>query len=348
MKIIKAVEKTHKNLGIPTVFMKLLDIANMGGFIVADRGKGKTTVLMNVVKLRHRPVKIVTGLTYAGLAKISKEIDGQSVTLINKDFSSFYTEYLRDVGVNVIANLLTDHEVHTVTGKYKLDISEAYISFLSATQPQMISRLNRTAAWESMYKDRFIRFYLFYPRGSPRYTKLEPNIPQIEMLNPDMFDEVTIPTSIKNSKEYKRIKAILERQTSEGRAGIYTDNLLKASAILNQRDVVTEGDVKFLNICSLYLVVDWLLSERRHGVSEPLVFNPDSYVLLFYIMEHQTTSKRKLKEEFKVSHQTINENMKPLIGKGIVKGTYGKDEYKLNPDFKKKYVDPVLEFYEVI
>jgi len=347
IKVVKSVERTHKNLGLPIIFTKLIDISNLGMFLCADRGKGKTTIVTDsMIALSHRDVLKVSILTWAGIAKMANEINERSLTIVNPDFSSFYTDYLKDVAVNLISNLLTEHAVRCSTGKYVIEINNCYISFLSAIQPRMLSKITKISAWESMYKDRFIRFHLIYPLGTPIYTNQPPDIPKIEYLNIDP-SSVIIPKSVKDLEDYKRLKFLISLQTSEGRCEDYTDRLLKASAWFNARDTVVDDDLKFLTLFFPYLLLDYLLSEREI-ISAPLEFNPNAYLLLSYIIEHGEAKRRELKEHFKVSWDTLKLATDKLLSLGLIKGEFTKPHYYINPKFDKLYLEPIRKFVEEI
>ena len=129
IRVMSQIERTHKNLGLPVVFAKLIDLSNLGLFLVAERGKGKTTVL-DIVRgpLRHRDVMVVSILTYAGINKMAEQMNGRSITMVNRDFSSFYTDYLKDVAVNLVSALITDHAVKADTGKYHIPVSYTHLT----------------------------------------------------------------------------------------------------------------------------------------------------------------------------------------------------------------------------
>lgn len=343
LRVVERVEKTHKNLGLPTMFGKLVDLSNLGLFLDCDRGKGKTTILETLIKLRHRDVMKVSIITFAGVAKMTDQLTDRSVTVINPDFSTFYTPYLKDVAVNLISALITDHAVKATTGKYKIEVSNCYLSFLSATQPQMIRRINRLSSWESMYRDRFLRFHMLYPFGTPKYTKNLPNIGELffELNSPD---QVSLPHRLREHPTYERLKTVIQRQTSEGRCGEYLDRLLKAHAWFNSRDIVIQKDLQFLELMIPYLMIDLLLSMRQKGVSEPMVFNANSFILLFYLIEKGESSRRTMREVYNVSHSTIIKNLNPLMASNIIKGTYGKDEYRVNPKWYTRYIKPIQQW----
>ena len=345
IRIIKRIEKTHRNLGLPTVFCKLIDISNLGVLIVAERGRGKGAIMDSLIQLRHRNVMRMSKITPAGLAAVANEMNDTEITIINPDITSLYTDYLKDAAINVISHLISEHSLPASwTARYRYSISNCTVSFISGVQAKMMRKLMKLASWESMYKDRFIRFYMFYPRGTPKYCPEYPYVGEIEM-GGHPVDAISIPSSIKSDPRYTRMKAILRIQTSEGRCQMYLNRILKASAWLNQREVVTEGDLKFLNACALYLHTEYMLSERE-TVSSPLLLNPDSFVLLFHMIEHKEASKKSMREYFKMSTSKLDRQLKPLMSANIIKGTFGKDLLRLNPKFKKKYVDPILELYE--
>lgn len=338
-------EKTHKNLGLPLIFAKMVDLCDLGLFLVGVRGKGKTTVL-DVMRdcLSHRDIMEVSILTYAGLNKMADTLSNRSVTLINRDFSSFYTDYLKDVAVNMISALITDHSIRADTGKYHLKIDNCTISFLSATQPQMLEKINRIPAWESMYRDRFIRYPMLYWFGVPKYRKDMPKVLPVELI-PDIND-VVITKSMKEKPEYVRMLTLIERQTSEGRCRQYLDGLLKASAAINGREIVAEKDLKFLQLFAGNLVMDYLLSDRQKGVSRSLVLNSDSYIIFERLLEKGGSSKNGMRREWSVSNVTMQKNLNPLMAKNLIKGSFGKDWYEINPVWIEKYAKPVYDWFE--
>ncbi len=344
--VLKQVERTHKNLGLPIMFAKLIDMSNLGCFLVAERGKGKTVSLDTIRdNLRHRDLMQVSIISYAGLADMASEMSGRRITMINRDFSSFYTDYLKDVAVNLIASLITDHGIKADTGRYHIDISDCTISFLSATQPQMLESLNRIPTWESMYRDRFVRYPMLYWFGSPeRYLKEPPKVSAVSII-PDS-EEVSIPRSIRENQIYERMTAIMERQTSMSRCKLHVDALLRSHAAFNMRDIVLPKDLEFIQLFAGNLMLDYLLSDRKRGVSRPLVFNANSFIIFSYLLEHGGASKKIMRNEWSVSNITIQRNLNPLMGRNLVKGTYGKDWYTINPKWLERYANPVHKWFE--
>lgn len=328
------------------MFAKLIDMSDLGLFLVAERGKGKTAVIDTIRDyLRHRDLMQVSVISYAGLERMANELDGKSITIINRDFSSFYTEYLRDVAVNLIATLITDKAVKADTGRYHIDFAVKEISFLSATQPQLLEKLNHIASWESMYRDRFIRFPMLYWFGQPHYIKKYPQVSPVNILA-DSIDTVSIPVDITNEQAYKRMVNVLQKQTSEGRCKQYVDKLLKAHAAFNERDIVLKADLDFIELFSGNLILDYLLSDRPRGVSNPLIFNADSYLIFFYIIMNGNASKARMREYFNVSNLTIGKNLNPLLAKNLVKGTYGGDKYTISKNWMERYGAPVKNWFK--
>lgn len=323
----------------------MVDLCDLGLFLVGIRGKGKTTILDTLRDcLSHRDIMEVSILSYAGLNKMADNMSNRSITMINRDFSSFYTDYLKDVAVNMISALITDHSIRADTGKYHLRIDNCTISFLSATQPQMLEKINRIPAWESMYRDRFIRYPMLYWFGPPTYRNDMPKILPIELI-PDI-DDVVIAKSMREKPGYNRMLALIERQTSEGRCRQYLDAMLKASAAINGRDTVIEKDLKFLQLFAGNLIMDYLLSDRERGVSRSLVLNSDSYIIFDYLLEKGGSSKTDMRREWNVSNVTMQKNLNPLMAKNLIKGSFGKDWYAINPAWTEKYAKPVYDWFE--
>ena len=344
--VLKQVERTHPNLGLPILFAKLIDMSNIGCFLIAERGKGKTTAL-DVIRdsLRHRDLMQINIISYAGLAKMASEMSGRRITMINRDFSSFYTDYLKDVAINLIAGLITDHSIKADTQTYSIKIDDCVISFLSATQPQMLEKLNRIPTWESMYRDRFIRFPMLYWFGTPpKYQDKMPEVSTVEII-PDA-GEVSLPNSIKEIESYERMAAILERQTSASRCRLHLDAMLRAHAAFNMRDIVLPKDLEFIELFAGNLMLDYLVSDRQRGVSRPLVFNSNSYIIFSYLLEHGGASRAQMRQHWSVSQITIQRNLNPLMARNLIKGTYGKDWYVVNPKWLEKYANPIHKWFD--
>lgn len=349
LKIIKKVESTHRNLGMPVIFAELINLSDLGLFIVGARSTGKGAILKCIKDLRHRDVLEITRITPAGLAKEAAEMSNTQKTIINPDFSSFYTDYLKDAGINLIAYLISEHGVpKSWTAKYNYDVVDCTISFLTSTQPTMLRKVNRLPQWESMYRDRFIRFHMLYPYGSPNYKAEYPEVPELEftLKNPDK--DIVLPKSCRDLEEYKRLKTILWRQTSEGRSGLYLDRLLKAHAFLNNRDTVADKDVKFLALFTPYLIIDYLLSERE-TISSALKFNPDAYLVFFYIIEHGRATRTELKRYFMLQKEkgkftAITRAIDPLVAGNLVTGVYGSPEYQINQEWHSRYITPLTDW----
>jgi hypothetical protein len=141
------------------------------------------------------------------------------------------------------------------------------------------------------------------------------------------------------------MKTVLERQTSEGRAGMILNRLLKAHAYLNCRESVVKDDIEFLELFTLNLMSDYWLSTRM-SLAGALHFEPDSYVALFHLVEKEEVSRRELQEYFKVSRQTLVRYLKPLIERNMIEGVYGQPVYRLNPDWMDRYITPVRRWMD--
>jgi hypothetical protein len=311
--------------------------------IIGERAKGKGAILDSIEKLRHRKVMEVARLTPAGLKRIADDLNDQEVTFINPDISTLYNPYLKDAMINCMAHLISEHRLpKSWTDKYEYSITNCKISFLSGVQPKMMRTITQLPQWESMYRDRFLRFHLYYPLGTPKWSEQYPAVPELYI--PDFtVESVNIPESIKQSPKYQRLRAVLERQTSEGRAGLILNRLLKSHAYLNDRDTVVQEDLGILELFTLNLMTDYWLSTRL-SLAGALQFEPDSYVALFHLIEKEEITRKELAEYFKVTKQTLTKHLKPLMDRNIIAGTYGQPTYKLNPDWKNRYLQPIKQW----
>jgi len=344
----KQVEKTHKGLSFPLIFTKLCDFSDLGLMLIAPTDKGKSAILLSQAKqpLQHRTVLKVGVVTFKGLKKIADRLTDNKATIINHDLSRLYTDYLKDVVINVFSQLLYDHaldEMHSA--QYDLEIHNAYISFLTGVQPQMYHSISKLATFESMYKTRFIRLFLFCPFGKPQYKKYHPHIKDITWES-QAWDLTELKPEFYRNKDYQRLLHLLRWHISEGRGMDYLDRLLKASARYNNRLFVTESDIKYLTLLIPYLAMEKWTSKRMYGAAKPLVFDDDAYTLFYYITERQQVKKTDMRRDFQMSITTINNNLKPLIGVKLIKGKFGTTQFTLHPSFTNRYITPLQSFVE--
>ncbi len=372
---IIAIERTHKNLGLPTIFAKFCDLSNLGLMITGPRGTGKTTVVRTIgaelPTLRHREYWNVGRLTPKGLGKAQSRFNKKSVSIYNLDFSSFSTEYLKDAALALFSSLIYDHEMVGETMGLSLSIEACYCSFISTIQPNLYRKISETDQFEAQYKDRYLRYYMlyFYPILEDQKFKVPQIIPLPHLVKriPHIFEELPdIPISVKLSIEYKRFVQTLQTQTTPNRGREYAARLLKASALFNDREEVTVSDAKFLALYIPFLNIEFLLSERDNA-AEPLKFDADAYTVFDYICTWGQVKPRQIEEHFQLrrtKHYEVDERKRKLnktslrhdtmklrakdmiIGKRI--GVNSPPFFTVHPDYDFNYRIPVLRFLEKI
>lgn len=347
--LFKSVEKTHPNLGIPLIFAKLIDFSNLGLFIIAPRGRGKTYgVIYPLEQIRHRTVLKISTITPMGLEKIEDILDNNQVTILNGDFSGFYTSYLKEVGVNIISQLIYDHNASIKTGRYTLEIKNCYISFISGMQPVLYKGISWMPNFEAMYKDRFIRFFLFYPFGKPEeFTRGQPLLPQLN-ISIEKMDDIKISERVLGTNEYRLIVSEMKWHTSPGRGREYVNRLLKASAWLNNRSVVELADLKFISMCMPYILIEKWFSKRTDPAS-PLKFDANAYVLLEWMLfEGRLEAKfPEIIQSFQIRGRKVSKrSLERWVELPVVTGVfdYMRNTVSLNKSWYIYYIQPIKQF----
>jgi len=340
---IKIIETTHRNLGLPTIFAKLIDLSNLGVFFTGPRGVGKTTIVRTIgaqlPDWRFRDHYNVSRLSPKGMGKIQARFDKASISIYNMDFASFSTDYLKDAALGLFSSLIYDHEMTGETMGLSLSIENCRCGFISTIQPILYKKISENDQFEAQSKDRFLRY--FHLQFQPTLDDMKFKLPRIvEMAHlkdivPNSLERLgevelpSIPIEIRSSIEYRRMVAVLQGQTSKNRGPEYTARLLQASAFFNNRKIITMSDVKFLCLYIPFLNMETHLS-RRENVAEPLKFNADAYTVFDYICTFGKASPSELEHYFQLrkrQHYNVDERKR-----SISKSTLREDTFVLRAE----------------
>jgi hypothetical protein len=328
VKTISTIENTHHNLGIPTVLMKMADLSNIGAFLVGQRAKGKGTVLAVVERqLLHRNPYVCDFLTKRGLKEIQEMFNNASITVINPDFASLSSEYVRDVSLSLFSNLIYEHRITGNTMDMKLNIQNCRVSFLSSIQPILYKEISETSSYESQSKDRYLRIFMLYFRPTledqdkklpvaptPPFIKLwqDYDKEQMEQFRKTHLDELPeVPLEVRDTEYYRRVVDCFRMQTSKHRGLEYTRRMLKASALYNGRKNITISDVKFCSLAMPFLYIEKALTWRENA-SDPLKFSADAYHIFDYITENYSAKPSAIENYFQLrKRKRMVENPSP-------------------------------------
>jgi len=344
VKVIEAVESEYANLGLPVVFSKLIDIAGLGCFLVGDRGVGKNVALEYASSLSHRFVLTLSRITPAGLERLSGVLSGSSVLIVNPDFSSLSTAYLKDALLMIVSSLISDGcFAQSITKTCRVRISNADTAFLSAVQPRVVNHIFASERWEGMYRDRLLRFYMLYLFGAPDVKDSRPS--GLKWEHPGFSLKEVDAGRPRRAEEYGKLLAALMMQTSENRSRIYADRLVKASALFNHRREAEDEDYDFISIFSFMLGAESVLSEKT-VLTDVGRFDHEAFSLFFRILEYGGADVRELSAFFGAPPAKIRECLKRLASKKLVQGEWGGRRYMVHEKFLREVAEPICVWLE--
>jgi hypothetical protein len=356
--IIRSVEATHPNVGIPMVFTKLCDLADLGLMLLAPRGYCKTDLLRGIQSsLLHRPSHEINVQTIASLSKSPKmlqKFNEGNLTVINPDFSA-PNKYSRGLTLSLFSILLTDHAYgyNTQTGTFQ--ITKCHCSFLSAVQPIIYSKMTESPEWEAVHKDRYIRYLILFPQPyKPRLYPPNPHRPPTLDQPLPLPKNLEIDSMLQDSSEYRSLEEVLVMQTSRSRGPLYLKRLLYASANLNGRKTPTLADVKFLHLCLPNLEFERFLSLRERAGESPAFLYASCHCYADLVLNRKL-SRRDFLQKYSLSKRrrrgyenrttTLSESLDPLHDAGIIRGKFGDSQgIEINPAWFDRYFQPQLDF----
>jgi len=283
LEVYKEVESTHKGLGKLAVFELLCDSANKCLLVIGSAGTGKSAVAKSVYNNIKRDKVYYDAITIVGLKKIQDFLTENRVSILVDDLSKGYTEYSQLSTVVIFSELCYTGWFRKTTAQYDLNIYGFKGSCIINLQPLLLKRIVSDPTFETDIRDKAIRYYhmVFPIKENLDRPKIDINYDYVE------YENVLIDHSIIHNKMYKDAYENFRYEFTKSRAKEHLNDLIKASALLNDRRKVTSGDL-------------WLVRELSKN----------------FRIEHEIFTKDELE-----GSRFINPNVLPLLS---ALNTYGK------------------------
>lgn len=282
--IINQVAETHPHLGAPVVFLKLIDYSDIGCVEVGPLGTGKSTALHAVRSLAHRQV-FTKKFTLASSKRFSKMFSNSSLTWLNLEMSDL-TDMVMENMLRVVGDLIYDHVCEINTANYSCNIINSTISWLAACTYEIFNQMWDLRTWRGTTKDRVMRYFVF--------QRLRDEDINLDIPRPQMTPNLTPLRDIEVQTDMVgEIIRMLRSQFSPTRAFDYSFRLLKSSAALNHRRVVTDADAKFVLLHRCNIEAEKWASSKK-SISSPLVLDLDALQLFAEALKENGVSAREL------------------------------------------------------
>jgi len=230
--IIENVDSDHVGLEGLALMSAVCDASNRSLLAIGVSGTGKSTVAFWVRDSVKRSYIMPHGITVNGLKDYSERLSNNSVSVIVEDLSRSGTDYMQVATVSVLAGLAYTGYISKHNQSLHLDISGCKMSALIYAQPLILKKLVAVNEFESDIKDKCLRFYHLIKPVDPKPTGLHTS---------QKWKSID-REEVKKSGVDEEIVSNLRAEVSKARAYEHCEALLKGSAVVNDRRVVTEAD----------------------------------------------------------------------------------------------------------
>jgi hypothetical protein len=238
---VHTIEKTHKGSGIPILWCTVCEVAGLSTLLVASRGVGKSTVIKCIPVSPFRSDTISRSFDNIGIYELSERLGNVEDSHIMVKIEEFNTlsQYARTKLLTIISKVMTDKSYyHNVIGGENIDIKNCTLTCHIAIQPISYSKLlNQNVMWESLAKDRFLRFFMLNPIRKDTVN----NPPEIIDLDCTPLDDIYVNTDISS------LIHTFQNQVSIGRANNVSISIAKALASVMGYNTVNDTVVNFFN-----------------------------------------------------------------------------------------------------
>lgn len=336
-KIIENVERTHPQLSPMVLWNLTVLFARLGNMNLCISGSGKSATVKSLSN--H-----VTGIEYfradAGFTPVY--IAQNDLELV---FESKPIEILVDDFEDFLATA-SETQMHTFLFLSQLVYEKRYFGRVRGHPTIRHSDVGVTGSgtynlakeamcrgvWLGKVRDRFFRyyhFYLNYPLDLEDMPKVEKGSPRwgVSLGYSPLPEKFGDGTSI---NLHKLVYEMFRSQMSDARAKVYSEQMLKAHAWFNGRDVITDDDCKFLLLFRPFLRIEGCFIQRltlevpEEGVrqSRGMVFNDLAPEVLFHVYRG-VKEFEGLKQATRLKDRTLKTVLNTLKGR-MVKEEAGK------------------------
>lgn len=318
LSIINEVEKYRCGLGLPVVFTLCTNLAKylfdrgIGLILIAPKGIGKGEIIKITDIYEHngrfRKDNLTPTYLINAIRTYSKIEHNRYLDVIVEDLSTiidneYYFKAFFDLTSKLIWDLYYSSGTHNkeldfdVHSKEETDIDINGITVICAGTNNIIHRLKKYSAWDTMYKDRFILFYLLRTKEENEYIsnkiidnainglKMDTEIlllrnyirERVKPIFPDNIPNIKLSKEV-SKDELVKVYRLLFPNFTESRGLQYFLSLLKANAYINNRNEIIKDDLRFFLYFLPYLIIDNRYY-REQELIQLSMFIPDIYEL---------------------------------------------------------------------
>lgn len=239
LEIAQKVESTHKGLGNAVAFTILCVKARQCLLIVSPSGCGKS-VMTDIIAKGHPNAYQMLSITKAKLADYKDTFTNFYGVVCMDDIAAAGSLYERKETLIAFAVLCYSHAISKHTWVSDFDITNFHGSAVLNIQPAILAEIYEYPEWESLLREKTLRYYHLYRPTAPCQDK-----PDVEIDWGIDLDEVHRPRH--DYKLYDTLFNTCSIQWSDARTLEHLDTLLKTVAALDNRLDVNNNDLILLH-----------------------------------------------------------------------------------------------------
>jgi len=302
--VYNKVEETHPKLGRLALLEILCDIANKCVMVVGTSGTGKSAILKFLQNQISREKLLLDAVTVSGLKYIQEKISNKNMSILVDDISKGGTEYVQVMTVTTLGELSYTGHVVKITQNYHINVQNFKGSVIINGQPLIVKRILRAPEFETDIRDKVIRYY-HLPR--PLNPTLFP--PRNDIIYNYGIEKVKIPQEILSSPIYNKALENFLHEFTKARATQHLNDLIRASALLEDKLTADEKDVETVEYLSRNFYLEREIFSKRN-LEGPRKLDVNIIPLLSIIATYKTRKIEDIENEFQVKRHRVYEIVK--------------------------------------
>lgn len=237
--VIKIVDSTHAGLGSAVAFAIICTKARQCLLMVSPSGCGKSVITDMLAKAHPNPVPLLS-ITKARLTTYKDVFSNFFGVVLMDDIASAGSMYERKETLIAFSVLCYSHFIskHTFTSDF--EITNYHGAAVLNIQPALLAEIYEYPEWESLLREKTLRYYHLYRPTKPSSTKLDIQIDwgiDLDLVHKPRHDY----------RLYSTLESMAGIQWSDARTLEHLDTLLRATAALDRRQDVNNIDFLLLH-----------------------------------------------------------------------------------------------------
>lgn len=288
------VEKTHPKLGKLAILEIICDTANKALLVVGTSGTGKSAVMKYVADTVSRQKILMDSITVSGLKHTQKILNGANLTILVDDVSKGGTEYSQIQTIATLGELAYSGFIKKYTLQLAIEIENFHGAVIMNGQPLILKRVLSAPEFETDIRDKVIRYYHL-----PRPINPTTGCPKNGIQHRYNINDINISEKVYKSEYYSKALENFLYEFTKGRAVLHLEDMIKAVAVIEERDKASVEDVKVVEYLSRNFRIESEIF-YKNDLEGARILDPNVIPLLSIIATYRTRRIEDIMMEFQV------------------------------------------------